>query len=191
MPAAGSLAALMKEWPLNSVTLSTATHSKLREVLDGTDTQVATCTSNRWTARMKGTEEYITRKISWRKASQFERHQKALVVYQRRRRRSHPRMRPEDRLSPLLYIVGDPALLLTKSSQRPDSWARFSTKFIVLGLSGLGSLTPTVKDPPNRDPTISKYNVGYVFECVYQLLKLNRPRGICIDNIFIFHWFII
>ena len=42
MSAAGSLAALMKEWPLNSAMLSTATHSKLREALDGTDTQVAT-----------------------------------------------------------------------------------------------------------------------------------------------------
>ena len=40
---------------------------------------------------------------------------------------------------------------------------------------------------------ISKYDVGYVFECVYQLLKLNYPRWICIDNIFIsiFRWFII
>ena len=56
----------MKEWPPNSVTLSTATHSKLREALDGTDTQVATCTINRWTAKMKGAEEYITREISRR-----------------------------------------------------------------------------------------------------------------------------
>ena len=64
MPAAGSLAALMKEWPLNSAMLSTATHSKLREALDGTDTQVATCAIDRWTAKMKGAEEYITREIS-------------------------------------------------------------------------------------------------------------------------------
>ena len=66
MPTAGSLAALMKEWPLNSVTLSTTTHNKLREALDGTDTQVVTCTINRWTAKMKGAEEYITREISRR-----------------------------------------------------------------------------------------------------------------------------
>ena len=64
MPIAGSLAALMKEWLLNSVTLSIATHSKLREALDGTDTQVATCTINRWTAKMKGAEGYITRETS-------------------------------------------------------------------------------------------------------------------------------
>ena len=66
MLAAGSLDVLMKEWPLNSVTLSTVTHSKLREALDGTDTQVVTCTINRWTAKMKGAEEYITREISRR-----------------------------------------------------------------------------------------------------------------------------
>ena len=66
MPATGSLAALIKEWPLNSVTLSTVTHSKLKEALDRTDTQVATCTINRWTAKIKGAEEYITREISWR-----------------------------------------------------------------------------------------------------------------------------
>ena len=43
--------------------LSTATHSKLREVLDGTDTQVATYTIDRWKAKMKRAEEYITREI--------------------------------------------------------------------------------------------------------------------------------
>ena len=64
MPAAGSRAALMKELPLNSVMLSAATHNKLREALDGTDTQVTTCTINRWTAKMKGAKEYITREIS-------------------------------------------------------------------------------------------------------------------------------
>ena len=66
MPVAGSLATLMKEWPLNSVTLSTATHNKLREALDGTDTQVATCIINRWTAKMKGAKGCITREISRR-----------------------------------------------------------------------------------------------------------------------------
>ena len=66
MPATGSLAALIKEWPLNSVTLSTVTHSKLKEALDRTDTRVATYTINRWTAKIKGAEEYITREISWR-----------------------------------------------------------------------------------------------------------------------------
>ena len=57
---------------MNNAMLSTATHSKLREALDGTDTQVATCTIDRWTAKMKGTEEYITREISQRKGGNSE-----------------------------------------------------------------------------------------------------------------------
>ena len=54
--------------------LSTVTHSKLREVLDGMDTQVVTCTIDRWTAKMKGAEEYITREISQRGGWQFGGH---------------------------------------------------------------------------------------------------------------------
>ena len=60
--------------------LSTTTHNKLREALDGTDTQVATCVIDRWTAKMKGAKEYITREILRRGGRQFGRHQKALVV---------------------------------------------------------------------------------------------------------------
>ena len=91
----------MKEWPLNSAMLSTATHSKLREGLDGTDTKVATYAIDRWTAKMKRTKEYITREISRIREGQFGRHQEALLVeYQKRRRRTHPRMRPEDGLWP-------------------------------------------------------------------------------------------
>ena len=52
--------------------LSTATHSKLREALDGTDTQVVTCTIDRWTTKIKGVEEYITREISRRKGGNSE-----------------------------------------------------------------------------------------------------------------------
>ena len=54
-----------------------------------------------------------------------------------------------------ILLPNDSARPLTKSLQRSNSWARFSTKFIVLGLLGLSSLTPTVKDPPNLDPTIT------------------------------------
>ena len=43
--------------------LTTTTHSKLREALDGTDTQMATCAIDRWTTKMKGIEGYITREI--------------------------------------------------------------------------------------------------------------------------------
>ena len=64
MPAAGSLAALMKELPLNSVTLSVVTHSKLRKALDGTGTQITTCMINRWTVKMNVVEGYIKIEVS-------------------------------------------------------------------------------------------------------------------------------
>ena len=46
--------------------LTTTTHSKLREALDGTDTQVAIYAIDRWTSKMKRTEGYITRDFSQR-----------------------------------------------------------------------------------------------------------------------------
>ena len=49
--------------------LTTTTHSRLREALDGTDTQVATCVIDRWTAKMKRIEGYITREISRRRGA--------------------------------------------------------------------------------------------------------------------------
>ena len=49
---------------MNSVMLFVATHSKLKEAWDGTDTQVTTCTIDRWTAKIKRAKEYITREIS-------------------------------------------------------------------------------------------------------------------------------
>ena len=49
--------------------LTTTTHSKLREALDVIDTQVATCAIDRWTAKMKRTEGYITREISRRRGT--------------------------------------------------------------------------------------------------------------------------
>ena len=37
--------------------LTTTTHSKLKEALDGTDTQMATYVIDRWTAKMKRTKD--------------------------------------------------------------------------------------------------------------------------------------
>ena len=58
MPAADSLAALMKKSPLNSTTLFAATHSKLRKAADGTGTSVATCMINKWMAKINENEIY-------------------------------------------------------------------------------------------------------------------------------------
>ena len=94
---------------MNSAILTTTTHSKLREALDGIDTQVATYTIDRWTAKMKRIEGYITREIS-RRGGQFRRGQEVLLVEcQERRRRNHSRPRTEDELdlSPR-HAVDDP-----------------------------------------------------------------------------------
>ena len=155
MPVASSLTALMNEWPLNSVTLSTATHNKLREALDGTDTQVATCMINRWTTKMKRAEGYITREISRRGGIAVRKtpESSSREVSEKEKKNSSSDEARGQTFTPsstplMILLPNDPARLLTKSSQRPSSWAHFSTKFIVLGLLGLGSLTSTVKDTP-------------------------------------------
>ena len=102
----GSLVALMKEWPLNSVTLSTATHSKLREALDGTDIQVTTCMINRWTTKIKGAEGYITRETSWRGGIVVRKtpESSSRDVSEEEKKNSS-----SDRLLPLLCPCDDPA----------------------------------------------------------------------------------
>ena len=82
-------------------------------------------------------------------------------------------------LAPLMILLpNDPARPMTKSSLRPSSWARFSTKFIVLSLLGLGSgsLTTTVKDPSNQDPIIyiyPLYNFPHKHFLLYFLIWFN------------------
>ena len=49
-----------------------------------------------------------------------------------------------------IHLPNDPARPLKASSQRPSSQARFSTKFIILGLLDLGLLTSTVKGAPQN-----------------------------------------
>ena len=61
MPTSDNLAALMRKWPLNSITLVTATHSKLKKAVDGTSTQVATYMINKWRAKINGKEVYNVR----------------------------------------------------------------------------------------------------------------------------------
>ena len=154
----------MKEWPLNSVTMSAVTHNKLRKALDGTGTQVATCMINRWTIKMNGVEGYITIEISQRGGRKIavlrtlessnrealENWEEEEFILERNPRISfYPSSMPLT--NPLPY---DPIRPLKKPSLRPSSWAHFFTKFIILGLLDLGSLTSTVKDLPNQDPTV-------------------------------------
>ena len=157
MSATGSLAALMKEWPLNSVTLSAVTHSKLRKVLDGTGTQVETYMINRWTVKMNGAGGYITTEISQERTvrrTAKSSGREASVSWEEEEFILELSPRTDFYLSstPLMISLPNvPARPLMKSSLKPSSWAHFFTKFIVLSLLGLGSgsLTSTVKDPSN------------------------------------------
>ena len=129
MPAAGSLAVLMKEWPLNNAMLSTATHSKLREALDGTDTQVATCAIDRWTAKMKRIEEYITRGISRMRETAIRKTPESssgAVSEEEKKKSSSAKARGRTLTLPpttllTIQFSNDPARPLMKSSQRPSS----------------------------------------------------------------------
>ena len=159
MPAPSNLAALMKEWPPNSVTLISATYSKLRKAVDGTGTQIATCMINRWTVKMNGAGGYITTEISQgrtvrrtaespgREASENWEEEEFILGLS-------PRTDFYLSSTPLIIPLPNvPTRPLMKSSLRPSSWAYFFTKFIVLGLLGLDSLTSIVKGPSNLDPT--------------------------------------
>ena len=113
MPTTGSLATLMKEWPLNSVTLSAVTHSKLRTALDGIGTQVATYMINRWTVKMNGVEGYITTEVSQGgggdRSSEDSWKLWPWSTGELRRRRIHPRTQPKDKHLPHLHAFDDPA----------------------------------------------------------------------------------
>ena len=146
----------MKEWPLNSVMLSIATHNKLREAPNGTDTQVSDLHKQQMDGQDEGSRrKYNQRNLTKRGAAiRKTPESSSCAVSEEEKKNSSSDEAQGQTLTfpptmPLTTLLpNDPARPLTKSSQRPSSWARFSTKFIVLGLLGLGSLTSTVKDTP-------------------------------------------
>ena len=162
----------MKKWPLNSVTLFVATHSKLRKASDGTDTQVATCIINKWTAKINKRRIYNGKCPPGEKGDRKRRRKRRKTVASLRTPESScceaPKNREEEEsilgqsprknfypfsmhsAIPLPYSL----VRLLKLLLRPSSWAHFSTKFIILGLLGLGLFTSTVKDLPKVDPTL-------------------------------------
>ena len=168
MPAADSLAALMKKWPLNSVTLFAATHSKLRKASDGTGSQVATCIINKWTAKINKRRIYIGKCPLGEKGDRKKRKTVAVLRTSESSRREAPKNREEEEFilgqSPRINFYSFSTHLaiplpyslvrLPKLSLRPSSWAHFSTKFIVLDLLSLSSFTSTVEDLPKVNPTV-------------------------------------
>ena len=117
---------------------------------------MATCAIDRWTAKMKRTEGYITREIS-RRGGTTIRKMPGSSIGRVSKEEKKKLSSAEDRGRALTFppttlwtiqFPEDPARPLKASKQRPSSQARFSTKFIVLGLLGLGLLTSTVKGAP-------------------------------------------
>ena len=161
----------MKKWPSNSVTLFAATHSKWRKASDGTYTQVATCIINKWTAKINKRRIYNGKcppgERGDRKRRRKRRKTIAVLKTLESSRREAPKNREEEefilRQSPRInfYPFSTHSTIplpyglvwLLKLSLKPSSWAHFSTKFIVLGLLGLGSFIFTMKDLPKVDPT--------------------------------------
>ena len=162
----------MKKWPLNSVTLFAATHNKLRKASDGTGTQVATCIINKWTAKINKRRIYNGKFPPGEERDRKRRKKRRKTVAILRTPESScceaPKNREEEesilgqssRINfypfsmhsaiPLPYSL----VRLLKLLLRPSSWTHFSTKFIILGLLGLGSFTSTMKDLPKVDPTL-------------------------------------
>ena len=104
--------------------------------------------NNRGLTRRGGIAVLRTFESSYREAPENREEEEFILGH-------NPRISIYPSSTPLMILLpNDPARPLTKSSLRPSSWAHFFTKFIILGLLGLSSLTSTVKDPSNQDPTI-------------------------------------
>ena len=149
--------------------LTTTTHSKLREALDGTDTQVATCAIDRWTAKMKRIEGYITREISQREGDGSS--EDARKFYWSSIRRGEEEIilgwgpRVSFDLSPN-HAVDD----LVPQWSRPTvegvlTKAQFSSPLLYqihcIGPIGFGfgfAHIYSERSPSNRDPTLTNYN---------------------------------
>ena len=162
----------MKKWPLNSVTLFVATHSKLRKASDRTGTQVATCIINKWTVKINKRRIYNKKCPSREKKDKKRRRKRRKTVAVLRTLESSRREAPKNREEEEFILGQSPRInfypfsthsaiplpyglvRLPKLSLRPSSWAHFSTKFIVLGLLGLDSFTSIVKDLPKVNLTV-------------------------------------
>ena len=146
--------------------LTTTTHSKLREALDGTDTQVATYAIDRWTSKMKRTEGYITREISRRGDDNLE---DAMKFYWWSIRRGEEEiilgrgLRMSLDLPPN-HAVDEPIPRRSRPTvEGVLTKAQFSSPLLYQihckGPIGFGfAHIYSERSPPNRDPTITSYN---------------------------------
>ena len=187
MPAADSLAALMKKWPLNNITLFVATHSKLRKASDGTGTQVATCMINKWTAKINENEIY-NGKCPPRMGKEKKGEEKngrrlqfllPLQAFVAKHQRIEKKKNWEEEelvlgqspkinfyLSSTLSIIPSSYnhVQLLKLSLKPSSWSHFLYQIYYIRLVGFRLICLTVKNLPKVDlTTIIVINLLYLY----------------------------
>ena len=144
-------------WPLDNAMGATFAHRVPERMADGTCTRGWTWMIDKCRRRMNIRKGYITRETSRRRGIAVRKTPETssrevsknwegeeLIVGRSPRIDLYPSTMPL--MNPL---PNDPVRPLTKSLLRPSSWARFFTKFIVLNLLSLSSLTSTVEDPSN------------------------------------------
>ena len=159
----------MKKWPLNSTTLFVATHSKLRKAADGTDTLVATCVINKWTAKINEKEIYDGKcppRVRGRKSNRKKKEDgcssyhpwklSPLSTKEPRRRRISPRTKPEDKLLYFLQTFYHPISLWSCPVVRALTKAQFLSPFSLPNLLYQASCVwvhlPNSKEPPKSGP---------------------------------------
>ena len=144
----------MKKWPLNSITLFAATHSKLRKATDGTGTQVATCMINKWMAKINERGIYNGRcpPREGRKKKEEKKEDgcssyhpwklSPLSTKEPRKRRISPRTKLEDKLLPFPHA--------------------FDHSISIWSCSGVGALTKTQFLSPFSLPNLL-YQVHWIW----------------------------
>ena len=175
----------MKKWPLNSITLFVATHSKLRKAANGTSTQVATCMINKWMTKINEREIYNERcppRVGERKKERKKKEDgcssyhpwklSPLSTKEPRRRRISPWTKPEDKLLPFphafdhsIFIWSCPAVKALTKAQflRP-----FSLPNLLYRARWVWAYSPKSKEPPKSGPYKNNYHtthIYFVFTC--------------------------
>ena len=149
-------------WPLDNAMGATFAHRAPERMADGTCTRGWTWMTDKCRRRMNIRKGYITREISQREErgggggaalrtpESYSREVSKNWEGEELILGRSPRIDLYPSTMPLMNpLPNDPVRPLTKSLLRPSSWARFFTKFIVLNLLSLSSLTSTVEDPSN------------------------------------------
>ena len=184
----------MRKWPLNSITLFSTTHSKLRMAVDGTGTQVTTCMINKWTAKINEKEIYNTRGLprmgQEKKEEERDRKEEGRSSYhprkllqlstkEPRRRRINPRTKPEDKLPPFPYTFDHSisvwSCLDIKLSLKPSSWVHFLYQTYCIGPVRFGLIRLTVKSLQKRTLQLAP-SVGRTCVLVRTTIEHGRIR---------------